>query len=371
MKNILLRGYYGYKNSGDDALFYTIVKKITEFSNVKFTILSKSSLYYPKDCTNLTFNNPSWRNILKGIFKSDLLIFGGGSQIQDHGKMRLQLSLLKTYIIVVLMKLLNKKVIFLGVSIGPLETKIGKKIGKLILSKADYIVIRDELSFEYLKKINFDNQKIKLIPDLAINLVESLNINKKKINNKKIILGINLMPFFSMVKNNREKEKKILETISSSINIIVKEHPDIEIRMFSFQEDEEVNDYYLLKIFQEMIERESSIIRYQSNPLILMEEISKCNRFIGMRLHSSIFAYACDVPQLILSYHPKCKGFAKSVGYSNENVIDLFNINPEEFLVKLRGLLKHPQKFKPLIPVDRTKNQINKLYEEITNKFLK
>ncbi|RAS84340.1 hypothetical protein A3863_24375 [Priestia endophytica] len=372
MKKILLRGYYGYKNSGDDALFYAIVEKMNRMSKVHFNVLSKDELYYPKENSgNLIFNYPSLKNILSGIISSDILIFGGGSQLQDYGKIRLQLSLLKTYMIVSLTKLLKKDVIYLGVSIGPLETRLGKIIGKKILSKSNYIVVRDQSSYNHLKKMNLKDEDIKLAPDLAISLIDIIPVKHISKDNKKLVIGVNLLPFFSAIKGDKEKELELIENISTSINIVSKEYPNVEIRFFSFQEDEEINDYHLLNLLEKMVDIEIKMRRYQSNPLSLMEELSECDRFIGMRLHSTIFAYANDIPQLILSYHPKCKGFANLVGYQPENVVDVFNMKGEEFTNKLRNLIKKPDYFKPSSSVFETKKEIDKVYEKISDKFLK
>jgi len=372
MKKILLRGYYGYKNSGDDALFYAIVEKVSRTSKVHFNVLSRDELHYPKENSgNLTFNYPSSKNILSGIMSSDILIFGGGSQLQDYGKTRLQLSLFKTYMIVSLMKLLKKDVIYLGVSIGPLETRLGKMIGKKILSKSNYIVVRDQQSYEDLKKMNLRDENIKLAPDLAISLIDSMTVKNISKDNKKMVLGVNLLPFFSAIKEDKEKELELLQNISTSINIISKEQSNIEIRLFSFQEDEEINDYHLLNSLKKMVDVEIKMIRYQPNPLSLMKELSECDRFIGMRLHSTIFAYANDIPQLILSYHPKCKGFANLVGYHSENVVDVFNMEGEKFTNKLRDLIQKPDHFKPSIPVFETRKEIDKVYEKLSDKFLK
>lgn len=371
MKKILLRGYYGYKNSGDDALFYAIVEKVSRMSKVHFNVLSKEELHYSKgNSEDLTFNYPSSKNILSGVINSDILIFGGGSQLQDYGKFRLQLSLLKTYIIVSLMKLLKKDVIYLGVSIGPLETRFGKIIGKKILNKSNYIVVRDQQSYEDLKEMNLKDKNIKLAPDLAISLIDSLPFNNISENDKKMVLGVNLLPFFSVIKKDKKKELQLLQNISRSINIISKEQPNMEIRFFSFQEDEEINDYQLLNSLKKMVDVQVEIIRYQPNPLLLMKELSECAWFIGMRLHSTIFAYANDIPQLILSYHPKCKGFADLVGYQSENVVDVFNMEGEEFTNKLRNLIQKPNCFKPSISVFETRKEIDKVYEKLSDRFL-
>lgn len=370
MIKVLLRGYYGYKNSGDDALFYTIVQKLSVQTNVLVTTLSKGTLEYPED-TYVEFKNPSIKNILKGILKSDVIVFGGGSQLQDYGKMRLQLSILKTYTMISLMKMLNRRVVYLGVSIGPLETSLGKVLGKLILKKTDFIVVRDQSSFDYLKKEKINQKKIRLVPDLAINLIDSINTrNIRKNGSKKMILGVNLLPFFGTVKNDKDKENRLVETVANSINKIVEENNNIEIRLFSFQEDEELNDYDILKSLNEKLTSPATIIRYQPNPIYVLEEVSKCDRFAGMRLHSSIFSYASEVPQLILSYHPKCKGFGESVGYRAENVVDTATLSSDTFTAKLRELIEQPEAFNPAIPVSASKNDINEMYNELVNNFI-
>ncbi|PFA34902.1 hypothetical protein COI88_23410 [Bacillus cereus] len=365
VKKILLRGYYGYKNSGDDALFYSIVQKIIERENVEINVLSRACLHYPESVKNINFKKPTNTNILMGILKNNILIFGGGSQLQDYGKKKMVLGLFKTYCIVSLSKLLRRKVIYLGISIGPLETSLGINISKKILKKSDYIVVRDKSSFEFLENNKISNDKICLLPDLAISLIDNINIEKEK-NSGEIILGINLLPFMSVIRNDLNREKEIINIISVSINKLMEKNKSMQIRLYSFQEDEFINDFYILQELANNIKGNVEIIRYQSNPVKVLEGLSECNRFIGMRLHSSIFAYSCEIPQIILSYHPKCEGFAKSVGYNENQIIDINGLSEDKFSSKMNDLIENPLLYKSESSPISKKREVDSLYEMLT-----
>ena len=77
----------------------------------------------------------------------------------------------------------------LGNGIGPLKTSLAEKITIKILKSLDYIVLRDDVSFEFLKNHNMKN--IYLGNDLAF----SLDIDKKSETRPKRVI-INLRDWF-------------------------------------------------------------------------------------------------------------------------------------------------------------------------------
>ena len=85
MNDILISGYYGFKNSGDDALLQAIVNDLKEYkSDVKLTVLSNSPeeterIYKIKAVSRL---NPF--SVIGAILKSKMLLSGGGTLIQDR-----------------------------------------------------------------------------------------------------------------------------------------------------------------------------------------------------------------------------------------------------------------------------------------------
>ena len=83
-RKVVLSGYYGFDNIGDEAVLYSIISLLKKnIPNVQITVLSnnpdKTSILYQVEAVN------RWnlKKIISVIKKSDLVISGGGSLLQD------------------------------------------------------------------------------------------------------------------------------------------------------------------------------------------------------------------------------------------------------------------------------------------------
>ena len=81
---IVLSGYYGFDNIGDEAVLYAIITALrNEIENVELTVLSnnpeKTKALYGVSSVN------RWKipEVIKAIKQADLLVSGGGSLLQD------------------------------------------------------------------------------------------------------------------------------------------------------------------------------------------------------------------------------------------------------------------------------------------------
>ena len=84
MYNILISGYYGFNNIGDESILRTVIDNLREkLPQVDITVLSQSPAqtaekYGVKAAARM---NP-WA-ILRSVRRCDMLLSGGGSLLQD------------------------------------------------------------------------------------------------------------------------------------------------------------------------------------------------------------------------------------------------------------------------------------------------
>ena len=86
-KNILISGYYGFDNFGDEAILGVLVKKLKEL-NANVRVLSKNPA---KTASLYGVETTFFFNLLKVIFricKCDVLVSGGGSLLQNVTSMK-------------------------------------------------------------------------------------------------------------------------------------------------------------------------------------------------------------------------------------------------------------------------------------------
>ena len=82
MKRVLVSGYIGFNNFGDEAIFYALSTHLKK-NNHKISALcnNKEETNKRYGVTTYYFKNP--KEILKAILNCDILISGGGSLLQN------------------------------------------------------------------------------------------------------------------------------------------------------------------------------------------------------------------------------------------------------------------------------------------------
>lgn len=148
-KRFVLSGYFGFKNFGDEAILSVIVKKLKEYGH-KVTILSSDTSYTKGKFKYVrSVNMFKISDVLSAISRTDFVISGGGSLLQDSTSLK---SLLYYLFIIFAGLICGKKVIIFAQGIGPINTSIGKFLTGFLLKRCTYVSVRDIKSFELLKQ---------------------------------------------------------------------------------------------------------------------------------------------------------------------------------------------------------------------------
>ncbi len=148
---IVISGYYGFDNIGDEAVLYTIISTLkSEIPDVSITVLSNNpektaELYEVK-----SINRWDIKSIARVIKNSDMLISGGGSLLQDITSSK---TIPYYLAIVKIAQLYRKKVVFYSQGIGPVDKKLGRSLIKRVANKVDAIFVRDIASKDLLQEI--------------------------------------------------------------------------------------------------------------------------------------------------------------------------------------------------------------------------
>ena len=328
MKQIVISGYYGFDNIGDDAMIETF-SKYFKGKGIDSIIMSKNPLNTSKKYDISAINRSNIFNIFSAISKSDALISGGGTLLQDVTKV---ISIWYYLVIIWIAIILKKPVYILFQGIGPINNKFNIWLTKKTLEKVKVIYLRDKKAYDEMQRLGFDTSNVKISSDLVYALqysdkTESETLLKQQIKNyssDKKYIGVSLRPWNNI--SNEEKFAEILDRISSECNS--------EIVFFPFHKLQDIN---YSKIIQSKMKNKSYIIQgdYLPSQVAGMMSIMKLN--IGVRLHSLIFATITRVPTIGISYDPKVDGFLKEIGM--ESVCDYNNINEEKIINRTKEIL--------------------------------
>lgn len=307
MSDILILGYYGFKNSGDEALLLSMLQQLRkQDKNLKITVLSEN----PKE-TSRNYNvkaakrdNPV--SLLIRLMTCKMLIVGGGTLIQDKTSTK---SLIYYLTVIRVAQLLGKKVMLYANGIGPLSRENTERTVK-ILNNADIITLRDKMAYDELTRLGINKPEIKLCADSVFGLEydEGCDISGLL---KKNGIDENKKYFCVSVRDNSPEELE--KTIMTACDYISARYNFLPVFIpFQKKKDYEITQ----RIVKGMVKR-AVIFDSDCSVSELLGVISKSELVIGMRLHSLIYSTISHVPFIGLVYDPKVKGF---VDYLNRGI---------------------------------------------------
>lgn len=303
---ILVSGYYGFDNSGDDAILKAIVKDIKEIEdNVKITALSNNPPYTKKIYDIEAVNRFGIKGVVRAIRDCDLFISGGGSLLQDVTSTR---SLLYYITLMKLAKLFNKPVMVYANGIGPINRNINRVLTRKILNKVDLITLRDEDSKIFLKELGVENENIHITADPVFTLEPTeelavLNILEKEgIPLNKPLIGVSVREW--------KGAHRLVENMAKSIDYIMnKHHVDVVLIPMHYPEDLSISNDILSRVEG----KDCHVLSNKYSVEDIMGIINRLEMIIAMRLHSLIYAASQGVPMVGIIYDPKIEGFLRSI----------------------------------------------------------
>ena len=322
MSDMLISGYYGFKNSGDDALLLSIIEQLKENrENINITVLSQN----PKETEQIykvkAVKRDNIFSLIKSIISTKLVLMGGGTLIQDGTSTK---SLLYYLLIIKVAKFFGKKVMLYSNGIGPLKEE-NYKITRKVLNKVDLITLRDEISSLELKKAGVTKPKVILTADSAFNLYfdEKQDISGLK---KEFNIPQDKKYFCVAIRNHKRLADDFCDILAEVCDRVSNDY-DIYPVFIPFQK---MNDTEITNTIISKMKTESKVFDSEVEISDLLSFISHSELCIGMRLHSLIYSALCKVPLVGLVYDPKITGFMEYIG--QENYLDVKSLKKDELM---------------------------------------
>ena len=174
--NIVISGYYGSKNGGDEAMLASMLEVLREeIPDLRVTVISIDPEYTKRRHGVDAVKRPDICTIIKKI--RDLLISGGGSLLQNVTSGR---SLYYYLAIIFFALAFGRKVMLYAQGIGPIRGVLAHKLMNLIINRVDLITVRDRGSLEELARLEITRPKIFCTADPVLAIKPApLNIGEK------------------------------------------------------------------------------------------------------------------------------------------------------------------------------------------------
>lgn len=149
-KKIVISGYYGFHNSGDEAVLQSILIALQQHAQAAGIEIEPIVLSIDPEWTSATYGVKSVHRmklveVRQAIYESSGLISGGGSLLQDVTGSK---SIPYYLGIIKLAQWMGKPTFIYAQGIGPVNRKLFHPLIKSVFRKCTYISVRDEQSRE-------------------------------------------------------------------------------------------------------------------------------------------------------------------------------------------------------------------------------
>ena len=304
MKKVVISGYYGFENFGDEISLQVIVNAL-KAAGINVMVLSSKPDLTALENGISSFYTFSIFDIVKQIFVSDVLISGGGSLLQDKTS---QKSFLYYIFVILAAKFLGKKVVIFSQGMAPLKNKISEMILSSILKQVDYISLRDDESKIYASSLG---AKAKTFADA----VWALGKN-------------NILRHNKLVVQLRQWDKLSDEKIAALAKLILQKYKSYKIEILSLQDDKDLE--VCQKLYDELKNNISDVnVLHGLSTKEIVETIASAKSLIAMRYHACLVGLKQGLNILALSYDEKVTNLAKEFNlpfvYVDEE-LDLFEM---------------------------------------------
>ncbi len=324
MNKVLISGYYGFSNAGDEAMLTAIVNSLREQDpDIGITVISGHPEVTAAIHHTASIHRFDFPAILSAMRKSDLLLSGGGSLLQNVTS---HFSLFYYLTIIGLAALLGKKIMLFAQGIGPIRGGFSRFLTRQVCRHADLITVRDDGSLEDLCAMGFPKESIKVTSDAVFSLPDGNREEGRRLLEQ---IGVDsTRPVIGFALRHWKGESRFVREFAAAADALKKEfHCQVLFVPLQFPADQTLSE----SVKATMADRDGVFVLDHKLPTQSYQDlISRLDLLIGMRLHALVFAALNDVPFMAVSYDPKVDRFVSGMLGTVVNTID--QVTAEEIL---------------------------------------
>lgn len=309
-KRVVIGGYFGCGNLGDDAVLEGLLHELRhKHTGLTPIVLSGS----PRLCKRSYKVLAVWRknpfSILCALCRTDLFMLGGGSLLQSVTSRR---SLWYYLALLSLCRLLKKPCCLFAAGLGPFAREKDTRLVARHLSHCRYISLRDAESHRLLQKLGVDGGLLHLSADAAL-----LNPPLTKLAHSNELCRFKLDRYHSgrkilcIVLKGGTREAELRSLLLAAARIVCREQgADIIFAVFDIRNDRTAAE-------QAQKELGASKLFLCRSPVTARALLLLSTAVVTMRLHAMVLATAEGIPALGIGADPregKLISFAKQSG---------------------------------------------------------
>ncbi|WP_053373799.1 polysaccharide pyruvyl transferase CsaB [Paenibacillus sp. FJAT-27812] len=376
IRRIVISGYYGFSNSGDEAVLRSILLALEEEGAAQGVRIEPIVLSADPAWTSQMYGVESVRrmhpaDLWKALRGSDGLISGGGSLLQDATSAKT----IPYYTgVMKLAQMLGKPTFAYSQGIGPVNRRWMDPLIRSVMKRSAYVSVRDAESAALLGRIGVPAEQIEVVPDPVMGLPLPGGAHAEvqlslQVGQASAPPSTEAPPLVGVSLRHWRSDGADLARAVEALVALSKRMP-VRLRFLPFHtpSDQETSEQVMERLRGRLGSGSTAELAAPGDdPQQMLLEVSRCDALFGMRLHALIYAAGQMVPMLGLSYDPKIDQFLNRLGLSAIGTTE--SLDAEAFADAASSLLADKAgwqaKHKPAI--DLLKQQSQKPAQQIVH----
>lgn len=367
MINILLTGFYGRGNFGDDLIISCLVDWLADHRDIKIVVLSADTAVAHNWRTEDVDVLPRtacgyWR----GIGVTDVVMIGGGTIFHDNFNgtqlFRCWKVLLFWLIKVTSAKLRTRTVLIAGAGVGPLSSRLGRLLSFLTLVQCMRIGVRDSPSAASVESLNL-RSNIVLGFDLAALGLDRVRGAASGMHNATNIIGISPVSFSIFMAKGKEHTASYWRECTEAIAIHMAVDRNLKVKIFALSRgDKDERDDGVARYMRERLEasfpNRTEMHFYEGRVWATVDAMRACSWFIASRYHALLTTYLCGCRIAAVPYNRKVRDLALQIGIGEDAILPTSRIvRKEEWNLLIQRLRSNDAAFIPSLAPQGAKRQ--------------
>ena len=316
---VVMSGYYGFSNAGDDAILQSIHGGILAASDdIQVTVLSHD----PEQTRRQYGLDAVYRfdlvQVGRALRRCDALLSGGGSLLQDRTSTR---SLLYYLMVIRWAKKLGKPVMLYANGIGPVTKPENRKKVKQTVELANVVTLRDRASAQELRDMGVKHPELHITADPVFNLVPA---GADRGHDLLVKAGLPEGRKFAAVSVRDWPAARQFPQQAARLCDHLHRTYGMETVFLLMQP---AADRETTEQVRRAMESLSYLLDVPATPSELMAVLGQAELCVAMRLHTLIFAARMAVPTVGLVYDPKVDSYLKELDLPSAGEVERFDVD--------------------------------------------
>ncbi|MFO8059415.1 MAG: polysaccharide pyruvyl transferase CsaB [Bacillota bacterium] len=303
-QKVVVSGYFGFGNTGDEALLQGLLTGLKKRANLEVTVLSA----HPARTASMhgveAVDRFSPAEILRTLRGADLFISGGGTLLQDETSLR---SLIYYALLIHLAHWMGAPVMLYANGLGPLRSRTGKMLARRCLGLARGVTLRDRDSLRLARDLGV-TRAIEVTADPAFCLNPAPEAEAGQVL-REAGVPVEARPAIISLRPWGTSTGRVAQLAARGADLL---HRNGYYPVFYAMQPQQ--DGPVCQRAAALSHCPSAVIARAMRPALALALMARAQLTVGMRLHALILSTAVGVPPVGLSYDPKIEGFLAEIG---------------------------------------------------------